>query len=80
MGSKKKANKMHFRRRSLERVGAIVDESKIVRMIQTQQLEFVYRHSNNRTVYRYEFMDKFYRVVYDKERKQIITIYPENEK
>ena len=78
MASKKKNVKIHFRRRSLERVGMIVDELELIKKIQKQELEFVYSQSNRRKVYRTEFLGQTFHVIYDKERKQLITIYPEN--
>lgn len=78
MTSKKKNVKIHFRRRSLERVGMIVDEIELIKKIQKQELEFVYSQSNRRKVYRTEILGQIFRVIYDKERKQLITIYPEN--
>lgn len=74
MGSKKKAVKKHFYKRSLERVGVLLNEKELVRKIQNQELEFIERQSNRKTVYRLEYLGKFYRIVYDKDRKQIITI------
>ena len=78
MASKKKNVKIHFRRRSLERVGMIVDEIELIKKNQKQELEFVYSQSNRRKVYRTEILGQVFRVIYDKERKQLITIYPEN--
>ncbi len=78
MASKKKNVKIHFRMRSLERVGMIVDEKELIKKIQKQELEFVYSQSNRRKVYRTEFLGEKFFVIYDKERKQLITIYKEN--
>ena len=77
MASKKKNVKVHFKRRSLERLGFIVDEKNLIKKIQNQELEFVYSQSNRRKVYRVEYMDKKYLTIYDKERKQLITIFPD---
>ena len=77
MRSKKKAVKIHFQKRSLERVGVLLNEKVIVNLIQENKLEFIERQSNRITVWRYVFMDKKYRVVYDKQRKQIVTILNE---
>ena len=74
MRSKKKNVKIHFQKRSLERVGVLLNEKVIVNLIQENKLEFIERQSNRITVWRYVFMDKTYRVVYDKQRKQIVTI------
>lgn len=78
MTSKKKNVKIHFQMRSLERVGMIVDEKELIKKIQKQELEFVYSQSNRRKVYRTEFLGERFFVIYDKERKQLITIYKEN--
>lgn len=74
MGNKKKAVKKHFFRRSLERVGVLLDENDLIRKIQNHELEFVERQSNRKTVFRLEYNGQKYRIVYDKVRKQIITI------
>lgn len=74
MVSKKKSVKKHFFKRSLERVGVLLDEKEIIRKIQNQELEFVERQSNRRTVFRIKYLGTKYRVVYDKIRKQIITV------
>ncbi len=74
MGSKKKNVKKHFQKRSLERVGVLLNEKELVRKIQNHELEFVERQSNRKTVFRLKYLDKTYRIVYDKQRKQIITI------
>ena len=74
MRSKKKNVKIHFQKRSLERVGVLLNEKVIVNLIQENKLEFIERQSNRITVWRYVFMDKTSRVVYDKQRKQIVTI------
>lgn len=74
MGSKKKNVKKHFQKRSLERVGVLLNEKELVRKIQNHELEFVERQSNRKTVFRLKYLDKTYRIVYDKLRKQIITI------
>ena len=74
MGSKKKNVKKHFQKRSLERVGVLLNKKELVRKIQNHELEFVERQSNRKTVFRPKYLDKTYRIVYDKQRKQIITI------
>lgn len=80
MPSKKRNIKTHFKRRSLERVGVLLDEKELIRKIQNNELEFVERQSNRVTVFRYSYQGKFYRLIYDKTRKQIITILFEKEK
>lgn len=72
--NKKEAQQKHFERRSLERVGVILNQKEIVRQIQTGGLAFVERQSNRITLYRLEHSGKAYKVVYDKLRKQVVTI------
>lgn len=79
MASKKKAIKLHFQRRSLERIGVLLDEKALVKKIQNNELEFIERQSNRITVFRYKYQNKIYRLVYDKTRKQIVTILFEKE-
>lgn len=74
MANKRKAIKSHFQRRSLERIGVLLDDKELVKKIQANELEFVERQSNRVSVFRYKFREKSYRLVYDKTRKQIITI------
>jgi hypothetical protein len=72
--SKKKALKAHFERRSIERIGVLLNEKELIKKIQANELEFVERQSNRVTVFRYKFKGENYRLVYDKTRKQIITV------
>ena len=74
MTNKKKAIKTHFQRRSSERIGVLLDEKELVKKIQNNELEFFERQSNRVTVFKYEYQDKKYKLIYDKNRKQIITI------
>lgn len=79
MTNKKKSVQSHFFRRSIERVGVLLNEKELIRKIQNNELEFVERQSNRVTVFRYEYNGKKYRLVYDKNRKQIVTILFERE-
>ncbi len=74
MANKKKAIKTHFQRRSLERIGVLLDEKELVKKIQNNKLEFIEKQSNRISVFRYEYNNNFYRLIYDKTRKQIVTI------
>ena len=74
MRNKRKAIKTHFQRRSLERIGVLLDEKELVKKIQNNELEFIERQSNRVTVFKYIHNEEPYRLVYDKSRKQIITI------
>ena len=65
MVSKKKNMKLHFRKRSIERVEMIIDGKSLVKRIQNQELEFVYSQSLRRKVYRVEISERKYFVIYD---------------
>lgn len=75
--SKKESQALHFKRRSIQRVGVELNPRELVKLIQKQKLEFIERQSNRVTVYRYEHNEEQYRVFYDKNRHQVITITPE---
>jgi hypothetical protein len=76
--SKSKNIKKHFSRRCLERTGIYLDAKDIVRRIQKNELEFASRTSNSRTVFKYNcpITKKEYRIVYDKNKHDVVTIYP----
>ena len=75
--NKKEAQRKHFERRSIERVGVLLNQKDLVQQIQSGGLEFIERQSNRITLYRLNHLEKFYRVVYDKNRKQVVTIMEE---
>lgn len=72
--SKNKAEKAHFAMRSIQRCGALLNNAEIVRQIQANKLKFIERQSNRITVWEYVFNDIPYKVVYDKDRKNVVTI------
>ncbi len=75
---KKEAQRIHFEKRSLQRVGIILNRKEIIRKIHNQELEFIERQSNRVSLFRLIHEGTAYKVVYDKERKQIVTILYEN--
>jgi hypothetical protein len=79
MRSKKKSIKTHFSLRSIERVGVFLDEKALVKKIQNNELEFIEKQSNRVTVFRFYYKEQAYKLVYDKTRKQIITVLYERE-
>ena len=80
MASKKQRNmQKHFAIRSIERLGVLLDEKEIIKQIQQGELPFLKRQSNRVSVFRYTRDEKNYRLVYDKIRKQLITILFEKE-
>ena len=79
MRSKKKAIRIHFQHRSIERAGVLLNEKDLINKIQNGELEFIERQSNRVTVFRYHHKEKTLRLVYDKTRKQIITVLYDKE-
>lgn len=75
--TKKKNNiELHYSFRCLERLGYIPDMVELTQLIQTQQLEFQDRQSLRLT--RWKWTDPIHNIpcvlVYDKLRKQIVTV------
>ena len=78
--NKKKASTVHLKRRFYERYNLEItnqDIKEMVRKIQNQQAEFIERQSNRITIWKLQFRDKDYTIVYDKVRKSIVTVFPE---
>lgn len=66
----------HFAQRSVERVGVFLDPSEIIKQIQNNKLEFLSRKSKRVTLWKYVYKKNAYKVIYDKQRKELITIIP----
>lgn len=80
MCSKKQAQKRHGQRRLKARFNLEVDPEILVQMIQNNEGEFIERQSTRITVWHLLVDGRKIRVVYDKERKVIVTaLYPEEE-
>lgn len=76
MKDKSESQEEHFRRRMRERFGVSVDQntySQFVRIIQGNQARFVERQSGRITVWDINFQGETLRVVYDKNRKKVVT-------
>ena len=76
--NKKEAQSKHFERRSLERVGVILNQKEIIRQIQNNELAVIGKQTNRITLFQLERLGKFFKVAYDKNRKQVVTIMPED--
>ena len=74
--SKKKDVRTHFEKRCLKGLGYLPNEKELIKKIQNQELEFVYRQSCRVT--HWKWLDPIFNIAcilpYDKERKQIITV------
>lgn len=76
---KREAQRVHAKRRAAERYGLILNRSdlrEIVLAIQRQQATFLFKESNRLTHYALDFQGKRVVVVYDKQRKTIVTFLP----
>lgn len=73
--NKKKAQLIHFERRCRERVGVVLDANGIIDKIHNHELKHIETQSNRISVFKYEFLGNVYKIVYDKERKQLVTIF-----
>lgn len=80
MGSKKKSERLHARRRARERYGIEVGahtRRRIIQAIQAGRSKPVRRTSNRNTVHDVTLDDELVvRVVYDNQRKEIVTFLP----
>ena len=67
--TKVKSEKVHFRRRCLERLGRAYDQGELKSQLQGGKLDFIERQSNRVTLWRKD--DAVF--VYDKSRKIFVT-------
>lgn len=76
---KRKSQKVHAKRRFIQRFGLFLSDQQyeqIVRDIQSQKAQFIEKQSNRVTLWRVIVEDNEVVVVYDKERKSISTVLP----
>ena len=78
--TKKECQMAHFQKRCIQRIGRLLDRKEIIRQIQNNELEFIRRDSNRVSIFKYVVDNIPYKVVYDKLRKQVVTIYELDEK
>jgi hypothetical protein len=79
---KTKTLKRHLNKRSAERLGSLLSPSLVttlVRDIQDNKLQFLWRTSLNRTAWKATVGETDVVVVYDKKRKMIVTTWPYQE-
>ena len=77
--TKKRSQMNHFKKRTLQRTGMVIDKKihdNIVEMIIKGKSEIYDKQSNRVSVHVVELNGEKHRVVYDKNRKQCITILP----
>jgi hypothetical protein len=80
--SKAKCQQAHARKRAMERYGIDLSRAKqeeIIGLIKANKAQFVEKQSNRITVFRVVLDDKMFRVVYDKQRKSLVTVLPQEE-
>lgn len=71
---KREAQRKHFEKRSIQRVGVLLNRKEIIHKIQNGELEFIERQSLRVSLFRYVHNGTAYKIVYDKNRKQVVTI------
>lgn len=76
--SKAHNQRVHAERRAIERFGVLLDIPQAVKDIQSGKATFVERQSLRCTVWKITQQDKEMVVVYDKNRKMIVTVLPED--
>lgn len=79
MMSKKRAQRIHAKRRCRERYGISLGRKKyyeIIRMIRSGNSQVVKRKSNRTTIHNIKYKGLDMTVVYDKKRGQIATFLP----
>ena len=77
--SKKEAERKHSKRRAYERYNFELTKemrSRIIGIIRNQKASFLGRTSRNRTIWMVELDRKFFKVVYDKKRHELVTFLP----
>ena len=77
--SKKKSQEAHFIKSCINRLGTIIDNNEIVRIIQKGELELIDKESSRISRFKYVYNDNEYMIVYDRKRKQAVTIIPYSE-
>ena len=77
--NKTKCQRAHAKRRANQRYGLSLNRDKLnamVRLIQEGKCTFIERQSNRVTVFSLLFEGLTFPVVYDKQRKTIVTVLP----
>ena len=80
--TKADTQRAHAGRRALERFGIMfgpISQKEAIRQIQSGEAQFLHRTSNRVSVWIVDIQNKKLEVVYDKQRKTIVTILPGEE-
>ena len=80
MPSKSKRQKKHFKFRCLQRHGLVITNQQYTKLIENIQIgnaEFIEKQSNRVSVFRVKIDEKNFRVIYDKQRKTLVSALPE---
>lgn len=80
--NKAKSQKKHAKRRFYERFGLLIEENDLNHIrnkIQEGDGELVEKQSNRVSKWRVPFKDSIFTVIYDKMRKTIVTVLPNEE-
>lgn len=77
--TKTQSERRHAKKRAFERYGLVLnkfDFQTIILRIQTNKAKFIERQTNRITIWELTVHDILCRVVYDKQRKQIVSFLP----
>lgn len=76
---KAKCQRIHFKTRAAQRYGLVINRHifrELIEQIQQKRAEFIETQSNRLSVYWVEYQDVRMKVVYDKQRKTLVTALP----
>jgi hypothetical protein len=79
---KKKTLERHLDKRTHQRLGVLLSrqsKQQLVKDIQANKLPFLWRTSHNRTAFKASINDIDVVIIYDKQRKMIVTTWPYEE-
>ena len=79
--TKKQSERIHFKRRLYQRFGIILSRNEyreIKKIIQNKKINGI-RENNRKTKYHIKYKDCEFDVIYDKIRKELITVLPPKE-
>lgn len=78
MTTKLKCERLHCKRRAMERFNLALnhkDMAEMVKLIQTQKAVFIRKRTNRITLWRLNYRDNEMMIVYDNKRHQIVSVF-----
>jgi len=78
MTTKLKCERLHCKRRALERFGLSLnhkDMAEMAKMIQSGKAEFIRKRTNRVTLWKITYRDNLMTVVYDNKRHSVVSVF-----